>query len=148
MRYFLYPNEYPELITKWEKKAKDTINPIRRKEYKDRAENLTAELYSLYPEVKNMTPEERIAYLDEMTDQKLRSTTISQNEKGHKGFTKIKDLEDGTFFYVNNGGWQGYVTTEDGKKICYAGATKENPTREYVNRFEVNDSYELNIDIL
>ena len=60
----------------------------------------------------------------------------------------ISKLPDGTFFYVNNGCWQGYITTENGVKVCYAGASKKNPTKEYVNRFAVNDTYELYIDIL
>ena len=36
----------------------------------------------------------------------------------------IKNLPDGTFFHVNNGAWDGYVTTENGEKICYAGVEK------------------------
>ena len=63
-------------------------------------------------------------------------------------YTNISKLPDGTFFYVNNGCWQGYVTTENGIKVCYAGVSKKNPTEEYVNRFVVSYTYELNIDIL
>lgn len=62
--------------------------------------------------------------------------------------TDIASLPDGTFFYVKNGNWQGFITTEDGKKVCYAGATKENPTKEYVHRFVINDTYDLDIEIL
>ena len=72
-----------------------------------------------------------------------------EREKVQKNkYVNISKLPDGTFFYVNNGCWQGYVTTENGVKVCYAGASKKNPTEEYVNRFVVNDTYELNIDIL
>lgn len=63
-------------------------------------------------------------------------------------YVDISTLPDGTFFYVNNGCWQGYVTTENGVKVCYSGASKKNPTEEYVNRIIVSDAYELCIDIL
>lgn len=63
-------------------------------------------------------------------------------------YTDISKLPNGTFFYVNNGAWTGYVTTEDGNKICYAGVTKKNPTKEYIRHFIINDTYELNINIL
>lgn len=61
---------------------------------------------------------------------------------------KVKDLKDGTLFYVNNGAWTGYITTEDGQKICYAGVNTKCPTEEFTNRFIVNDTYDLDVDIL
>lgn len=64
------------------------------------------------------------------------------------GLRRIYNLPDGTFFYANNGAWKGYVTTENGKKICYAGVTSDNPTKEYISRFEVSETYELNISTL
>ncbi len=62
--------------------------------------------------------------------------------------TDISELPDRTFFYVENGAWQGYVTTENGEKICYAGASKSNPTEEYIHRFVVNSPYKAKITIL
>ena len=75
-------------------------------------------------------------------------TTNTANNKINHTDTDISKLPDGTFFYVNNGAWLGYVTTENNNKVCYAGATKKNPTKEYVNRFILNDEYYLNINIL
>lgn len=61
----------------------------------------------------------------------------------------ILTLNDGTFFHVNNGNWDGYITTENGNKVCYAGVSRKNPTENYVNRFIIRcNSYELNIEIL
>lgn len=40
---------------------------------------------------------------------------------------------DGTYFYVENGGWLGYITTnEDGKRVMYTGvsADRKDPTEE------------------
>ena len=64
------------------------------------------------------------------------------------GYIDISKLPDGTFFYVYNVMWKGFVTTENGNKVCYAGVSEENPTKEYVNRIVINNTYELDIDIL
>lgn len=82
--------------------------------------------------------------------EELQTECPSENktETPSSPYTKIKDLPDGTLFYVHNGVWDGYVTTENNKKICYAGVERNNPTKDYVRRFEVNDDYELIIDIL
>lgn len=63
------------------------------------------------------------------------------------GYTNVATLPDGTLFYVYNGGWTGYVTTENEDKVCYAGVNVNNPTEEYVNRIIINDGYDLMIDI-
>ena len=62
--------------------------------------------------------------------------------------TKIKYLKDGTLFYVSNGHWDGYVTTEDGEKVLYTGVDTSKPTEVYVNRMVLDDKYKLDIDIL
>lgn len=59
----------------------------------------------------------------------------------------VSKLPDDTFFYVNNGCWQGYVTTEDGHKVCYVGANLIMPTSSYFSRDIIDNGYELNIDI-
>lgn len=83
----------------------------------------------------------------EITLPTSQATNTANNKINHTD-TDISKLPDGTFFYVNNGAWQGYITTENNTKVCYAGATKKNPTKEYVNRFILNDEYYLNINIL
>ena len=62
--------------------------------------------------------------------------------------TKIKYLKDGTLFYVSNGHWDGYVTTENGEKVLYTGVDTFKPTEVYVNRMVLDDKYKLDIDIL
>ena len=65
-----------------------------------------------------------------------------------KGYTDISNLPDGTFFHVNNGCWNGYVTSEDGVKVCYAGVSKKNPTKKYINHFLLTEGYLLSVSIL
>lgn len=55
--------------------------------------------------------------------------------------TDLTTLPHGTFFYVHNGCWQGYIERQDNKCIIYAGANKTNPTGEYVNRIVVEPGY-------
>ena len=62
------------------------------------------------------------------------------------GYIDISTLPDGTFFHVFNGRWDGYVTTENGDKVCYAGVSKTNPTEDYVRRFVINDGHTVDID--
>jgi hypothetical protein len=63
-------------------------------------------------------------------------------------YTNISKLPDNTFFHVNNGYWQGFITTENGVKVCYAGASRKDPTKNFVRKFVVDKEYELDIDIL
>ena len=63
-------------------------------------------------------------------------------------YTDISTLPDGTFFHVNNGCWNGYITTEDGVKVCYAGVSRKNPTEHYINKFPLDHEHKLDIDIL
>lgn len=58
----------------------------------------------------------------------------------------IASLPDGTHFYVVNGGWHGYVTTEDDDKICYAGADVRKPTEQYTRRFVITNGYDARIE--
>ena len=109
--------------------------------------NLTIPLTVYFYEYMN-TP----AYLDDVVDEisiDLKKYNCKEIKKEVcEGRMCISKLPDETFFYVNNGHWQGFVTTENGNKVCYAGASKKNPTKEYVRRFIPDKDYELVIEIL
>lgn len=42
-------------------------------------------------------------------------------EVPYNPYTDVATLPDNTFFYVKNGGWNGFVTTENGIKVMYIG---------------------------
>lgn len=55
--------------------------------------------------------------------------------------TDITTLPNKTFFYVHNGGWQGYIERESDKCIIYCGASQDNPTQKYVHKLTIPFGY-------
>ena len=72
---------------------------------------------------------------------------IETNRK-YIGNTDIYYLPDDTFFYVRDGGWRGYVTTEGEDRVCYAGVNLGKPTENYVTRRIIYPGYVCDIDII
>jgi len=65
--------------------------------------------------------------------------------------TNVLELSDGTFFYVNNGAWTGFVDSdESGNKVVYAGVEKVYPITGFINKivFSKDSEYPLSIDII
>lgn len=63
--------------------------------------------------------------------------------------TNLATLPDKTYFYVDNGNWDGYTDSDDdGNKIIYCGiADKKNPTKDYVRKIVLKngDKYDAAI---
>jgi hypothetical protein len=55
--------------------------------------------------------------------------------------TDITTLPDETLFYVHNGCWQGFIKHDDNRHIIYVGASKENPTQDYMSRIVIEPGY-------
>ena len=63
-------------------------------------------------------------------------------------YTDVFKLPDGTYFYVENGHWFGFVTTENEGKVLYAGVNRDNPTNDCVNRIIIEEKHMLWITII
>ena len=64
--------------------------------------------------------------------------------------TNIATLPDNIFFHVENGCWDGYVTSEGENRIVYTGVDKKNPTEAYVNKITLapGQKYDAAITII
>ena len=58
----------------------------------------------------------------------------------------LNTLPDNTLFYVENGGWWGFIQhNEDGSKRLYTGVNKDNPTKEYTHAIMIKTTYDAAI---
>ena len=120
------------------------ISPIQEDRIKRIAEVLT-ETSGI-----NVSKEKQLEYVISMGLNNHIENVIALYEQklGIKPYVDISKLPDNTFFYVENGGWNGFVTTENGVKTLYTAVNRYDKVKtlkdaklaieKYVRKMSIN----------